>query len=88
MKDWKKVQGSQETMPLEFDTESSHTTVYQRRNIKQIEVEGADGTIVKLWEYEERTMSHTEYAALIGDLTRSQVEYIAAMTNIDLEGSL
>ena len=42
MKDWKKVQGSQVERPAEFDATSSPTTVYQRRNIAQVEVEGAD----------------------------------------------
>lgn len=33
-------------------------------------------------------MSHTEYAALVSENTQSKLEYIAAMTDIDLEGSL
>ena len=88
MKDWKKVQGSMVERPAEFDTESSPTTVYQRRNIKQITVEGADGSTSTMWEYEERTMSHTEYMAITNAITQSKLEYLAAMTDIDLEGEL
>ncbi|WP_337774510.1 hypothetical protein [Mitsuokella jalaludinii] len=87
MKDWKKVQGSQVERPAEFDAASSPTTVYQRRNITQVEIEGTDGTTTAVWNYEERTMSHTEYAALVSETTRSKLEYIAAMTDVDLEGS-
>ena len=88
MKDWKKVQGSQIERPAEFDATSSPTTVYQRRNITQVEIEGTDCTTTAVWNYEERTMSHTEYAALVSENTQSKLEYIAAMTDIDLEGSL
>ena len=88
MKDWKKVQGSMVERPAEFDTKSSPTTVYQRRNIKQITVEGADGSTSTMWEYEERTMSHTEYMAITNAITQSKLEYLAAMTDIDLEGEL
>lgn len=87
MKDWKKVQGSMVEKPAEFDTESSPTTVYQRRNIKRVSVEGTDGKTTLVWEYEERTMSRTEYAAIINEITNSKIEYIAAMADIDLEGS-
>ena len=59
MKDWRKVHGSQPEKPAEFDTTSSPTTVYQRRNVQRITTE--DG---ELWEYEERTMTHEEYAVL------------------------
>lgn len=87
MTDWKKAQGSQVERPSEFDATSSPATVYQRRNISQVEVEGTGGTTMAVWEYEERTMSHTEYVALVSEITQSKLEYIAAMTDIDLEGS-
>lgn len=63
MTDWKKVQGSQETKPAEFDTASSAVVVYQRRDIHRVTIEGADGAAEELWEYEERQMTHQEYAA-------------------------
>ena len=88
MKDWKKVQGSMVERPAEFDTESSPTTVYQRRNIKQITVEAADGSTSTMWEYEERTMSHTEYICLISETNKSQIEYIAVMADIELDGGI
>ena len=88
MKDWKKVQGSMVERPKEFDTESSPTTVYQRRKIQLAEVEGSDGTKSTVWEYEERTMSHTEYMAITNAITQSKLEYLAAMTDIDREGEL
>lgn len=64
MTDWEKVQGSQKTKPVEFDTESSAVAVYQRRNIQRVTVTNADGTTSELWEYDERQMTHQEYAAL------------------------
>ena len=65
MKDWEKMQGSQAERPDEFDTTSSPTTVYQRRNVQRVTVNNADGTKAELWEYEERTMSREEYADLL-----------------------
>ena len=62
MTDWQKAQSS--TKPMEFDTISSPTTVYQRKNITEVtkenetDVEGMPSTV---WEYDERTMSHEEY---------------------------
>ena len=88
MKDWRKVQGSQVERPSEFDTTSSPTTVYQRKNIVQVEVEGADGSKTTVWEYEERTMNHTEYAKLVNETIQSKLEYLAVMTDVDLEGGL
>lgn len=64
MKDWKKVQGSQTEQPAEFDTTSSASTVYQRRNVQRVTVKNQDGTITELWEYDERTMTFEEYAVI------------------------
>lgn len=84
MTDWKKVQGSQSSRPAEFDSTSSPTTVYQRRNIKMV-IEEKDGASLVHYEYEERTMSHEEYAKLKTDNMQSTIEYIAVMAGIDLE---
>jgi hypothetical protein len=45
-----------------------------------------DGTKSTVWEYDERTMSHAEYAAIVNAMTQSKLEYLAAMTDVDLEG--
>jgi len=86
MTDWKKVQGSQSSQPAEFDSTSSPTTVYQRQNVKQVTITGIDGTKSTVWEYDERTMSHAEYAAIVNAMTQSKLEYLAAMTDVNLEG--
>ena len=52
MTDWKKVQGSQEERPAEFDTETSAVVIYQRKNIERITVENPDGTTTELWQYD------------------------------------
>ena len=80
MKDWKKVHGSQAEQPPEFDTTSSPTTVYQRRNIQRVAIENRDGTKSELWEYDERTMSHDEYA-VIAEIIKAQKD-IAAIEDV------
>jgi len=80
MTEWKTVQGSQETQPAEFDTTSSPTTVYQRRNVQRVTVNNADGTKAELWEYEERTMSREEYAVM-AEVAKTQKD-IAAIEDV------
>ena len=62
MTDWKQVTGSQSEKPLEVDTISSNSTVYMRRNIKEVEVENeVSGEKVTMWQYEERQLTPQEY---------------------------
>ena len=82
MTDWKKAYSA--SAPAELDKESSPTTVYQRRNIKMV-TEERDGASLVHYEYEERTMSHEEYAKLKTENMQSTIEYIAVMAGIDLE---
>lgn len=91
MTDWKKVQGSQEDKPEEFDTSSSGKIVYQRRNIIQIESENSDGSKIKLWDYEERKLTWKEFERIrLEDMTsrmkqeRADIDFISAMTGTDL----
>ena len=64
MTEWKVVQGSQPNRPTEFDTTSSATTVYQRRNIHTTTVEEENGETVILWEYDERELTRDEFTGL------------------------
>ncbi len=91
MTDWKKVQGSQEDKPEEFDTSSSGEIVYQRRNITQIESENSDGSKTKLWDYEERKLTWKEFERIrLEDMAslmkqeRADIDFISAMTGTDL----
>lgn len=61
MKDWTKVFGTEEAKPETFDTTSSPTTVYQRRNVKRATRTETDGTKVTGWEREERELTLEEY---------------------------
>lgn len=95
MTDWEKVCGSQETKPTEFDTTSSDIVVYQRRNIKEVEVttETTDdeSETHTEWQYEERTMTKDEFNEvyanqLVAQLTqaRADIDFLSAMTGTDL----
>lgn len=77
MTGWKVVRGSQETAPSELDMSSSPTTVYQRRNIEQIEVEQTDSDeTVSMWQYEEREMTPAEYSQM--QITQESTDAILA----------
>ena len=91
MKDWKKVQGSQEEKPTEFDSTTSAVVVYQRKNIERVTTTDADGTTSELWQYDERELSHEEYAIVRAevqqeqiDKNRADIDFISAMTDIEL----
>lgn len=84
MTDWKTVNGSQIDQPEEFDTTSSRVVVYQRRNIHRVTVKNSmddsDENTTEQWEYEERTMTPSEYLNYIAEKNRSDIEYLMAMT--------
>lgn len=65
MKEWREVFGTEQEMPEEFDTTSSPTTVYQRRNVKQAERVEEDGTKVSGWQREERELTVEEYQTMM-----------------------
>ena len=55
---WKKSTGFMPDVPQEVDKTSSPTTVYLRRNIKEVTNEEGDNTH---WEYEEAQLTVSEY---------------------------
>ncbi|WP_455618812.1 hypothetical protein [Eisenbergiella sp.] len=69
MTEWKIQRGTQYERPEEIDRTSSPTTVYLRRNIKQVttETEGESGEMqsVSGWEYEEQEMTPYEYENML-----------------------
>ena len=67
MKDWKTVTGTQPECPAEVDRESSPTTVYLRKNIRQVEQKEAEDSekTVSMWQYEEQELTAQEYESMI-----------------------
>lgn len=59
--DWKTRQGTQSKRPEVLDLDSSPSTVYLRKNIAQTTVKGADGTRVKVWQYDECQLTREDY---------------------------
>lgn len=88
MKEWKKVFGTEGTMPEEFDAVSSPTTVYQRRNIEQSERTEPDGTIVSGWQRDERELTVEEYEQmkLMEEVVNgNKEEIVSSVTNFQKE---
>lgn len=72
-----------------LDTGSSPTTVFLRRNITKTtkKVDLDDGTY-DVWQYEEAKVSHEqfeEYVATLQTKARSDIDFIAMMTGVDLD---
>jgi hypothetical protein len=65
MTEYKLVESMQSDKPLDIDTISSPNIVYQRKNIKSVEVTGSEDDFTykpKHWEYEERELTQDEYS--------------------------
>lgn len=80
-------EGSQAEKPKAVDTTSSATIVYLRRNIKQI-TRSDDMGEVTLWQYEEAQCTHDEYDEYVATAqtkARSDIDFIAMMTGVDLD---
>lgn len=80
MKDWKEVHDSRVEQPAVLDTSSSATTVYERRNIRQVTREvstGGEAVSVTEWVYEQRELSAAEYAEMTSPATRAIMQAIS-----------
>nr|DAF92322.1 MAG TPA: hypothetical protein [Myoviridae sp. ctBvM24] len=95
MSEWYKAESMDK--PEEWDTASSPTTVYQRKNITEQTRKDAEGEDdLTYYAYDERTMSQEEYVALQADLESpatkmimqqlSSVEMNLAMVQEMMEG--
>ena len=65
MTNWRVVRGTQQERPEELDTTSSPTTVYQRRNIQEVEIKTEDEQTVTEWQYEEKELTIEEYKNML-----------------------
>lgn len=61
---WKEVEGFQTEKPAEIDTTSSPTTVYFRKNIREVPNEG-EGTH---WKYDEAQIMRDDYNMIAATL--------------------
>lgn len=68
MTEWKNVAGTQPEKPEEIDRTSSPSTVYLRRNIRQVTRDTEDGFGEKRsateWQYEEKEMTIEEFESM------------------------
>ena len=72
--------------PEDVDMNSSPTTVYLRRNIEEVEREDPEtGDTHTVYVYEEAKLSHADYAIYREELNAANIDYIAAMTDVDLD---
>ena len=67
MTNWYKSEAMER--PQEIDATSSPSTVYQRKDIKEVQKEGmTEGESVTAYEYLERQMTKEEYAAMNAEM--------------------
>ena len=72
--------------PVEVDLDSAPSTVYFRRNIHEEQREEDDGMIRSFYAYDEAKMSKSEYASHQAYTNQANIDFIAMMTDVELEG--
>lgn len=82
--EWYRSSNSNSVKPADVDDTSSKVYVYVRKDFELIpEMEENDQVIPEHWEYMEKKISkeiYPEYAQ-----NRADIDYIAFMTDVDLE---
>lgn len=89
----KYVKSESTVRPEAIDTESSKTTVYLRRNIKEVaRTDELAGDDVTFYEYEEAKLTKEEYRQYINVIEAENIRkmmadlaYLALCTGVDLE---
>lgn len=72
--------------PEDVDMTSSPTTVYIRKNIEEVErMDDASGVTRTVYVYDEAKLSHADYAIYKEEQNAANIDYIAAMTDVDLD---
>jgi hypothetical protein len=72
--------------PKELDLDISPTTVYFRRNIHTETRQDEGGEAYTIFVYEEATLPKAEYAAHLAAQNQANIDFIAMMTDVELEG--
>lgn len=73
--------------PLEQDLTSSKKYNYVRRNVEEVEREDTDGNTITVFVYEELKVPKESWGLYLDTAQNTaDIEYIAVMADIDLEG--
>lgn len=70
------VKSKSSVFPKETDYESSPTTVYIRRDIKEVPEKNDDGETTVFYEYEEAKLTHEEYSIYVAEKTMEDNVFI------------
>ena len=71
--------------PLDVDEVSSPTSVYLAKDIAEKQKEDTDGETVTYYEYQSAVLSKAEYNMYLTEKLQSDVDFLAMMTDVDME---
>ena len=71
--------------PLDVDEVSSPTSVYLAKNIVEKQRKDTDGETVTYYEYQSAVLSKAEYNMYLTEKLQSDVDFLAMMTDVDME---
>ena len=71
--------------PLDVDEASSSTSVYLAKNIVEKQREDKDGETIDYYEYQSAVLSKAEYNMYLTEKLQSDVDFLAMMTDVDME---
>ena len=84
--EWYESEGTQEVAPAPVNLDWSEVLVYLHRNVERVTKEDpVSGETYEVWQYEEAVLSRADYAIYLAELAESNVEYLAIMTDVDLD---
>ena len=76
---WRRVEGTQEERPLEFDATTSKTIIYIRKNIER-KSKTQDGNTYEVWEYDEAQIPMSEFPAVASQVICTITPWTASKT--------
>lgn len=71
--------------PLDVDEVSSPTSVYLAKDIIEKQREDTNGETVTYYEYQSAVLSKAEYNMYLTEKLQSDVDFLAMMTDVDME---
>ena len=88
--EWYHSEGSREPHEVDLDwappSAYSPGYAYLHKNIQYIEKEDEmTGEKRMVWDYDEAVLSRTNYAIYAAEKAQADVEYVACMTDVDLD---
>lgn len=83
--EWYHSEGTMQEAPLPVNLDWSPNAVYLHKNVQRIEKTDEQGQKYEVWDYDEAILTRADYAIYLAEQATANVEYVAMMTDVDLD---